>query len=186
MIAGDDPRPLLVLRECQECSGTEDALMSEADGNERTFLLSRWFRCVRLPPDVLEENHPFRNLFPGEEPAHVFIANPDGSARHDLRGTYSRRELWAAMTDAIEANYEDSSASALQRVTRLLDGLDEVDASIANAETRLELAISGGAGAKKAKALEDELAERRLQRDELLAAADKVSALKPRPLVPAR
>jgi len=186
MIAGDDPRPLLVLRECGECSGTEDALMSQADGNERTFLLSRWFRCVRLPPDVLEDDHPFRNLFTGDGPAHVFIANHDGSARHELRGTYSRRELWAAMEDAIEANYEDGHASALQRLTRLLDSLDGVDRSLADMETRLELAVSGGAGAKKTKALEAELAERRMQRDELLAAAEKVLPLRPRPLVSAR
>jgi hypothetical protein len=186
MIAGDDLRPLLVLRECQKCSGTEDALMSEAEGNERTYLLSRWFRCVRLPPDVLEEDHPFRNLFSGEEPAHVFVANHDGSARHDLKGDYSRRELWAAMEDAIEANYEDASASAVQRLSRLLSSLDDVDVSISDAETRLELALSGGAGAKKAKALDAEIAERRLQRDELLAAAEKVPALKPRPLTAAR
>jgi len=159
--------------------------MSADDGNERTYLLARWFRCVRLPPDVLDEDHPFRNLFPREKPAHVFIANHDGSARHDLQGTYSRRELWAAMDDAIEANYEAGHASALQRLTRLLDSLDEVDRSIADLGTRLELAASGGANSRKTSALEAELTERRTQRDELLAAADKVSALKPRPLTPA-
>ena len=30
-LAGDDPRPLLVLRECKVCNGTDDALLSTGD-----------------------------------------------------------------------------------------------------------------------------------------------------------
>ena len=55
VIAGNDPRPLLVLRECKVCNGTDDALLKGGIDNERTFLLSRWFHCVKLPVDVLEE-----------------------------------------------------------------------------------------------------------------------------------
>lgn len=184
-IASGDRRPVLVLRECLTCSGTEDALMSSKEDNERTYLLARWFHCVKLSPDVLEEDHPFRNLFPGEKPAHLFIANYDGSARHELQGTHSRRELWAAMEDALEANYQGGHASALQRLARILDDLDEVDRSLAELETRFELAVSAGADAKKTKKLQDELTERRAQRDELRAAAVKVSELQPKPLAPA-
>jgi hypothetical protein len=133
---------------------------------------------------VLEEDHPFRNLFPGEKPAHLFIANHDGSGRHDLEGAHSRNELWAAMEVALEANYEDGYASALKRLTRLLDSLDGADKTIADLETRHELAVSGGADGKKVKELESSLAEVQRERDELLAAADKVSALKPRPPAP--
>jgi hypothetical protein len=62
-IAGDDPRPLLVMRECKVCNGTDDALLSRGNiDNEKTILLSRWRwphepsasdsvpRRVRLPP----------------------------------------------------------------------------------------------------------------------------------------
>jgi len=71
-------------RERHTCSGTEDALISSTEDNERTYLLARWFQCVKLPPDVLADDHPFRNPFPGEKPAHLFVANHDGSGRHDL------------------------------------------------------------------------------------------------------
>ena len=50
MLAGEDHRPLLVLRECMTCNGTDDALMTRKADNERTMLLSRWFHCVKLPP----------------------------------------------------------------------------------------------------------------------------------------
>jgi hypothetical protein len=186
VLAGGDRRPLLVLRECLKCSGTEDALMTSKQDNERTYLLARWFHCVRLSPDVLEDDHPFRALFPGEKPAHVFIANYDGTARHDLQGTHSRSELWAAMEGAIEANYQGGFASALQRLARLLNDLDEVDRAISDLDTRFELAVSKGADASKTKKMQAELAERRGQRDELLATAAKIAVLEPKPVVPAQ
>lgn len=187
-IADGDRRPLLVLRECNTCSGTEDALVTATEDNERTYLLARWFRCVKLPPDVLDEDHPFRNLFPGERPPHLFVCNSDGSERHDLTGMHSRSELWEAMEDAIDSSYQGAYSAQLQRLTRLLDGMDEVDRTIADLETRIELALSGGEGASKTKKLQMELEERRLQRDELLAAADRVSRLelKPPPAVAAK
>ena len=184
-LAGADRRPLLVLRECLKCSGTEDALMTSKEDNERTYLLARWFHCVKLPPDVLEEDHPFRGLFPGDKPAHVFIANYDGTGRHDLQGTHSRRELWAAMEGAIEANYQGGFSAALQRLARILSDLDDVDRVISDLGTRLELVLSNGADASKTKKIQAELADRRAQRDELLAAADKVAQLERKPLVPA-
>jgi hypothetical protein len=187
-IASGDRRPMLVLRECHACSGTEDALMTSSVDNERTYLLARWFRCVKLPPDTLEEDHPFRSLFPGSKPAHLFISNPDGSERHDLQGVHSRRELWNAMEDAIESNYQGAHSSLLQRLTRLLDGMDQVDRTIADLETRYELAVSGRGDARKKMTMKAELEERRLQRDELLAAADRISRLdlKPAPALAAK
>ena len=83
-IAKDDPRPLLVLRDCFRCSGTDDALMTKKADNEKTMLMSRWFHCVRLPPDVLQKDHPFNALFPGEKPAHLFVSQSDGSGRASL------------------------------------------------------------------------------------------------------
>lgn len=184
-IAGADRRPLLVLRECLQCSGTEDALMSSKEDNERTYLLARWFHCVKLSPDVLEDDHPFRQLFPGAKPSHLFIANADGSSRHDLEGEHSRRELWNAMEAAIGASYQDDHAVALQKLARILDHLDEVDRSIAEMETRYELAISAGADARKVKKIQEDLTERRAERAELQAAAAKAAELEPRLPVPA-
>ena len=62
-VRGDDQRPLLVLRECSACKGTENALLSRRLDNERTLLLARWFRCVKLSEGVMLEDHPIHNLF---------------------------------------------------------------------------------------------------------------------------
>jgi hypothetical protein len=64
----------------------------------------------------------------------------------------------------------------------LLDNLDGVDHTIADLETRLELAAAGGADSRKTREIKAELTERRAQRDQLLAAAEGVSSLKPKPL----
>jgi hypothetical protein len=119
-ICRNDPRPLLVLRECVRCTGTEDALLMRMADNERTFLLSRWFHCVKLPPAVLEPDHPFHALFPGEKPAHVFVSRADGSLRHDLVGTYSQVELWTAMKRVLASEYRDDPDRALGKLSRIL------------------------------------------------------------------
>ena len=56
-IAGTDPRPLLVVRECNLCRGANHALLSHKLDNERTLLLTQWFHCVKLRPNVLDKNH---------------------------------------------------------------------------------------------------------------------------------
>jgi hypothetical protein len=64
-LAGEDPRPLLVLRECLVCNGTDKALLGAEADNEKTVLLTRWFHCVKLPVDVmLKEDHPFHDTGP--------------------------------------------------------------------------------------------------------------------------
>jgi hypothetical protein len=182
-IAGEDRRPLLVLRECLTCRGTEDALMSSKEDNERTYLLSRWFRCVKLPADILEKDHPFSKLFPGEKPSHLFIATADGKLRHDLEGTHSRRELWGAMEEALTASYADSPNEALTKFGKILDGLDELDSSLADLSTRYELAIAkDGADSKQVKKLQKEIAEIKNEKNELVAEASKLNKLELKPV----
>lgn len=181
-LTGGDRRPVLVLRECLKCSGTEDALMSSKESNERTYLLSRWFQCIKVSPDVLEEDHPFHALFAGEKPAHLFLANPDGSARHDLQGEHSRRELWGAMEEAIAANYVGTPERALGKLAKILDAMDEVDRLLGELETRYELLLADGkADSPSAVKLQKEIVERRARRDELRVQADEVSVLELRP-----
>ncbi len=184
-LRGEDRRPLLVLRECLQCSGTEDALMSSKEDNERTYLLTRWFHCVKLSPDVLEADHPFRNLFPGDKPAHLFLANWDGSGRHDLEGEHSRRELWGAMEKAIAANYRLEHEPALRELTKRLDSLDELDSAIADKETRFELAVAAGERPAKVEKLRASLDEDRKRRSEILAQAVRLSQLELTPIEPA-
>ena len=54
-IRGDDERPLLIVRECGKCKGSDDAVLSRTLDNEKTLLLSRWFHCVKLMHHVLDE-----------------------------------------------------------------------------------------------------------------------------------
>jgi hypothetical protein len=138
VIAGKDPRPLLVLRECAVCNGTDDALLSPGADNERTFLLSRWFHCVKLPQDVLQADHPFHSLFAGEDPEHMFFSARDGAGRMPLESEGSRAELWDVMTSVLAAQYASSPQKALKEVLASLDELDRTDLEIGRLEQRLE------------------------------------------------
>ena len=178
IIAKDDPRPLLVLRDCFKCSGTDDALMTKQADNEKTMLMSRWFHCVRLPPDVLQKDHPFNALFPGEKPAHLFVSQSDGSGRVDLMGDQSRSELWSVMDSLLSKSYAQPAQKPLQELSRLLDKLDRIDDQITKAQTALEKVVeSDGPGSRKFKKLHAELTDLRSQRNDLRNQAVLVSKL---------
>ena len=83
------------------------------------MLMSRWFHCVKLPPDVVDEDHPFHELFAGEAPAHLFVARWNGAERLDLNGAQSRTELWGAMERLLTSEYVEKSDVALDS---LFDG----------------------------------------------------------------
>ncbi|MFT5289889.1 MAG: hypothetical protein ACI8QS_000221 [Planctomycetota bacterium] len=182
-IAGDDPRPLLVLRECLTCNGTDDALLTRKEDNERTMLLSRWFHCVKLAPAVIETDHPFHALFAGDSPAHLFVAQSGGQVRVELKGDQSRTELWGAMNGALALAYEKVTdkgpKGALGQLYKLLDKLDQVDEAILLVQRRLEdEAEDDGLNTRKARKLTAKLQELREERAEFRAEADKASALK--------
>jgi len=182
-IAGDDPRPLLVLRDCHVCTGTDDALMTRQADNERTMLLSRWFHCVRLAPDVLKEDHPFHALFGGENPPHLFVSKADGSGRIDLKGDQSRSELWAAMGTVMTASYEATPKSALTELGRILDTFDSIDLQIAELEKRVDGVVEAyGPNSRKFQRLQEDLVKLRARRDTLRDSASKISNLPLRPV----
>ncbi len=126
-IAGDDIRPLLVMRECGFCKGSDDALLSTRFDNDKTVLLSQWFHVVKLPNHVLEQDHPFRNLFEEKAPAHLFIATRDGSTVKPLSGQQSQTQLWNAMVDVLGGVYADDPEDRIQGMYKILDRLDEMD-----------------------------------------------------------
>ena len=178
-IAGDDPRPLLVLRECFVCNGTDDALLSRGQvDNEKTFLFSRWFHCVKLPPDVLEDDHPFRNLFPGGTSEHLFMATRDGSLRVPLESERSRTELWGSMVEVLSADYRSDPQRSVKEIQGLLDDLDRVDLEIASLQTRMdELLETEGPDAPKLTKIQKKLGKAREERDALLTEVSKASKL---------
>lgn len=187
VVAGDDPRPLLVLRECKECNGTDRALLTRNADNERTILLSRWFRCVKLPMDVREEDHPFYALFPKKDAEHLFVSTRDGSVRIALESDTSRVELWKAMSRALEASYKKSPDAALKKLTKMLDDFDVLD------ERRVQLVVrqneileKDGPKSRKLAGVNRELAEVEGAVERLRAELAKASELElQRPAVPA-
>lgn len=182
-IAGDDPRPLLVLRECFTCSGTDDALLTRQADNERTLLMSRWFHCVKLPPDVLAADHPFRALFADENPGHLFVARADGAERMDLDGQQSRTELWKIMGARLKGDYESSFEPSLKKLLRILEDYDKVDQAIGIAKEAIDKALEDGKSDSKRKKLENELAELEEQKAKARGEAVRLStlAIRPRP-----
>jgi len=159
-LAGEDHRPLLVLRECFKCNGTDDALMTRNQDNERTLLMSRWFHCVKLPPDVLEEDHPFHALFADEKPGHLFFARFDGSQRKDLTGQQSRTELWDLMESYLASEYEQKLDASLKPLLALLDRFDRIDLDIRTTKDQIDAAIEKGkADSSKTKKLVERLGD---------------------------
>jgi hypothetical protein len=190
-IAGKDPRPLLVLRECKTCNGTDDALLSRGKvDNERTFLLSRWFHCVKLPVDVMEKDHPFHNLFDDKNPEHMFLGTIDGSVRKTLESERSRVELWDTMTAVLKASYLKEPEATVKKMQKLIDEFDRVDGELTDAEKRIdEILEKEGPDSRKLKKLKEELEVARKQRDEVFRSLDLATAelklKKPTPAAPA-
>ena len=168
-IAGDDPRPLLVLRECQYCNGTDDALLSRTNSNEKTLLMSQWFHCVKLPNHVLEADHSFRELFGEKDPPHLFVCSRDGSNLVPLRGDQSRTELWDAMLSVLEIEYRKDPEKAVREITKLLAEYDHLDSMEDWKEEQIDAEIERkGPKSNKLKKLRKQLEDLKRQKAKAL------------------
>ncbi len=169
-IAGDDPRPLLILRECKVCNGTDEALLKGGIDNEKTFLLSAWFHCVKLPVDVMDENHPFHNVFTEKTPEHLFVCSIDGTNHNALQSETSRKELWGSMLDLLELEYETKPDKPLKNIAKVLDKLDVVDARVREYTVKREKILEeDGPGSKKLAKIAKKLEKEELELAELKA-----------------
>lgn len=169
-IAGDDPRPLLVLRECKWCNGTDWALLSSSQDNEKTLLLAQWFHCVKLPNDVLEPDHPFTRLFPEGQPPHLFVCSRDGSNYVPLQGDQSRTELWQAMESVLKKEYRKNPSRAVQDYLKLLAEFDTIDSMIDWRQEQLDEVIErDGPDSRKARKIRKQLEELGRRREKALA-----------------
>lgn len=126
-IRGVDPRPLLVLRDCDRCKGKDDALLSKTLSNEKTLLYARFFHCVKLDRRVVEESHPWHALFADEKPPHLFISSYDGSIVEQLPGTQTQKELWSTMLKVLKNDYQRDAVVAVREWLRVLDKFDSLD-----------------------------------------------------------
>lgn len=132
-IAGDDTRPMLVLRECPNCKGSDLALLRSDAPNERTLLLTSFFHCVRLPAEAGEPDHPFAPLFPDH--GHLFLCQADGSGRVEFDGQQTQSALWQAMRGVLaesRAGQRFDAKAAADELLQLLAQVDRLDAAEAD------------------------------------------------------
>jgi hypothetical protein len=181
-IAGNDPRPLLVVRECNECNKTDDALLTPGTDNEKTLIYSRWFHCVKLPVDVSKEDHPFHSLFPLADAEHLFVSLPDGSFRAALESDTSRTELHNSMNRVLSEAYASSPTDALKGIQTHMDRIDAQHQKIAELEIKVgELMERPSVDKAKVKAVQDDIAESKGLIEAERAAIEKLSRLEMRP-----
>lgn len=163
-ISETNRKPLLVLRECVHCKGTDHALFSRTLDNERTMLLAQWFYCVKLPPDVLNKKHAFRNVFEGANPPHVFLSLHDGSEVLPYDGRQTQAQLWKGMERLIDIAYQKKPKPAIKAMLSYLSRLDMLDGREQELLDRVEKEREKhGPQSTKVKKLRKELAK--IQRD---------------------
>jgi hypothetical protein len=159
VLAGKDPRPLLVLRECSFCNKTDDALLTPGVDNEKTLFLTRWFHCVKLPVDVIQPDHPFNALFPDNDAEHLFVSAVDGSGKLPLEADTSRVELWTAMGNTLAAAYMRDPSAVYKDVHAAFDKLDTLDQKLLDLQgKRADLSESSSPDSSKLKKLDGEIA----------------------------
>ncbi|MCA8941539.1 MAG: hypothetical protein KDB80_03180 [Planctomycetes bacterium] len=171
----DDDRPLLVLRECTQCKGSDAALLSRKLDNELTVLMTRWFRCVKLPTDVLEQDHPFRKLFEDEHPPHLFLCDKFGRNVIALDGNQSQTLLWKQMRKVLEERYKKDADRALKEIRKLLNYYDLLDIRRDDYLSRLDdVLLKYGPKSSKVRSLQRKIDKLDKDRAEADARKDKL------------
>lgn len=126
-LTAEDRRPLLILRECEGCAGTEVALLDRRLNSERTQLLAQFFHCVKFKPNVLAPQHPYRQLFDADHPAHVMLLSADGETAIPFDGAQSQSELWKGMHAMLKGEYARSAETAANQLSNLMNEYDVLD-----------------------------------------------------------
>ncbi|MCU0862636.1 MAG: hypothetical protein MUC36_02485 [Planctomycetes bacterium] len=190
LVTDGDKRPVLILRECDRCKGTDHALLSRSLDNEQTVLLTHWFRCVKLPTNVLTDKHPFYNLFKrekeGDRIPHLFFVDPDGANKRELPGDQPQTVLWETMFSYLERCYAESAKAAIKELRQLLSQYDKLDEEEKNVRNRLDKEIEkNGPDSPKVKKLEADLLKLAKDREKLGAKEKELRdlALKEMPAV---
>ena len=172
LVADGDTRPLLILRECERCKGTDHALLSRSLDNEQTTLLTHWFRCVKLPPNVLSDKHPFYALFErakdGDKVPHLFFADFDGANKTPLPGDQSQTQLWEVMFDYLDRAYVGDAKKVVKELRGILSQYDKLDAQEQEVKARIDREIEkNGPKSAKLKKLDRDLEKLAKDREKL-------------------
>jgi len=153
-IRGGDPRPLIVLRDCDRCNGKDDALLSKTLDNEKVLLLTNWFHCVKLDRRVVEESHPYHALFEGKRPSHLFVTSYDGEEVIQMPGDQSQRVVWEGLNRILAHDYKKDAEDAVGNWRKLLNSFDSLDSQLKDFREQLErLEADEGPSSPKARRL---------------------------------
>ncbi len=174
-----DSRPLLVLRECNLCKEGDEALLQRSLNNDRTLLLTKWFRTVRLPAHIAEAGHPFHNVFAGydfkDSWPHVFLLAHPGATPVTFTGQQTQTQLWKGMQDVLGQRYTKNPAKAVKEWLAVLDAFDTIDTRRRQLQDQLdEVRATDGPDSSRAKKLTEGLA--RLDDERKLALAREAKA----------
>lgn len=157
-IRGNDPRPLLILRDCDFCKGKDHALLSRTLDNEKTLLFTQWFHCVKLDRRVVEKSHPWHAVFSQESPPHMLVMAWDGAKRTELDGKQKQSKLWGVLSDIIGVEYKKNPQTAIKSWLRHLDRFDGIMSRQKELKRQLDEQAAKGKTRRVAK-LEKQLAK---------------------------
>ena len=176
-----DNRPLLVLRECSLCKDGDEALLQRSLNNDRTQLLTKWFRTVRLPSHVTEYGHPFFNVFAHaykDSWPHFYLLAHPGAQPVTFSGTQTQTQLWKGMVDVLEQRYAKDPNKAVKEWISVLDAYDAIDAKRRQMQEQLDEARANeGPESARAKKLVEGLAKLDAEREATAAREAKVKDL---------
>ena len=155
---------MLILRECQACEGSDSALLSRSLKNDKTMLLTKWFRTVKLPAHVGERSHPFHNVFAGydfgKKVPHFFLLADKDAKPVSFSGVQTQSDLWKAMYGVLEQRYAKSAKRQVKKWLMLLDSYDTIEGRrVQLMEDLLLVRATSGPDSSKAKKLAGKLTE---------------------------
>jgi hypothetical protein len=178
VLAGDDRRPLLVLREFSSFDDSGNEKLSRKLYTERTVLLSHWFRCVRLPHHVVEEDHPFHNLFTGNQPPQLFLAGAKGDEIAFFEYESTRADLEKLMNRFLADYYVKKPARVIDELIKLMKRFDKLDGEIQKLKEEMDRAVEqSGPRSGKARKLIGELARAEEEWTALKTKRDEIRAI---------
>lgn len=175
-LAGNDPRPLLVVRECPSCNKTDRTLLSPGVDNERTILLTRFFHCVKLPLNANESGSPYQALFSTSNPEHLLVCSTDGTPTA-LTTEGSRPELWATMERTLNATYSKDASTAVREMSKQVDLIDSYERQLQELERRRDGLVEGEGrpDASKVRRLEEDAIRLRQSMQSSIASIDRLA-----------
>lgn len=178
LLAKEDKRPLLVLREFSKFDDPGNKKLSGMLFTESTVLLAHWFNCVRLPHHVTEEKHPFHNLYLGDKPAQLFMASPDGSKVVPFDYLGRRANLDDAMIAVLEQYYDGNPKSVLKDLIKMIPRFDTLDERIQRYKEELDrLVEKSGSRNKKFQQMKKKLEQAKQEFKDLEAKKKELQKL---------